>query len=233
MKIIGHRGAAGLALENTEQSIRAASAVGVDGIEFDIRLTSDNKFVLCHDVTFRRVSNSTLNIRKETLATLLKVKLHNGETPLTLDKALAVCGSTPVLIEAKSNGWALPLARLLKGRDPAKTIVIARDHEELELFHNLLPQFKIYLVQRFNPIDVFQTLHDARRLKFTGVDINFWLLNPVTYWLARRYKLEIIVYTVNSPWMASFLSRLFPYISITTNHPHVMQFLRSDEDTTS
>jgi hypothetical protein len=56
--------------------------------------------------------------------------------------------------------------------------------------------------------------------------MNFWILNPLTYWLARRRNLEIIVYTVNSAWIAGFLSVLFPRISITTDHPNQMQFLR-------
>ena len=34
---IGHRGAAALAPENTIESVRAAVAVGVDGVEFDVR----------------------------------------------------------------------------------------------------------------------------------------------------------------------------------------------------
>jgi len=35
MLIYGHRGAAGLAPENTIESIRTALALGVDGVEFD------------------------------------------------------------------------------------------------------------------------------------------------------------------------------------------------------
>jgi glycerophosphoryl diester phosphodiesterase len=229
MKIIGHRGAAGLALENTEASIIAAHAAGVDAIEIDVRLTADQQFIVCHDPSLRRMSNSKSAISDETLATLRNINLRNGQQPLTLEGALATVGDTTLFIEAKASGWAGPLALALKKQNanPDKVIVIARNQDELNAFHGLAPEFPTYLVQRFNPIDVLQTLEDARRYGFTGVCLNFWLLNPVSYMLARRYSLKIIVYTVNFVWIARFLARFFPDISITTNNPHRMQFLRT------
>ena len=49
MQIIGHRGARGLFPENTLAGIAATCAVGVDGIELDVRLTADGVVVLHHD----------------------------------------------------------------------------------------------------------------------------------------------------------------------------------------
>jgi glycerophosphoryl diester phosphodiesterase len=227
MKIIGHRGAAGLALENTVASIRAAVKQGVDAIEFDVRATKDGHFILCHNATLKRVSNHKVAIAEEALATILDIPLTNGERPATLDAALKAAGDTPVIVEAKSSGWAEQLAAALKNADPTKTTIIARDYLELDKFHQLAPQHKIYLVQRFNPIDVLQAIRDAARIGCAGVDLNFWLLNPLTYWLARRKKLDIIVYTVDFAWIARFLAKLFPEISITTNHPAKMHFLKS------
>ncbi len=47
--IIGHRGAAGLAPENTLAAFRRACEIGVDGIELDVHLTADNVLVVHHD----------------------------------------------------------------------------------------------------------------------------------------------------------------------------------------
>lgn len=226
MKIIGHRGAAGLALENTIASIRAAIAEGVDGVEFDVRQTKDGHFVLCHNATLWRVGGHNIAIADSSLEELQGVTLRNGEKPATLNAALVATGNTLALIEAKSNNWAEQLARDLADQDPHKLIVIARSHTELRKFHQLIPDVPIYLVQRFNPIDVLQAIRDAHRIGCTGVDLNFWLLNPLTYWFARKHKLDIIVYTVNSPLIARFLAKLFPDISITTNHPHRMNSIR-------
>ena len=49
MKIIAHRGAAGLALENTLESIKAALKLPVYAIEIDVRRTADGELILLHD----------------------------------------------------------------------------------------------------------------------------------------------------------------------------------------
>lgn len=49
IEIIGHRGTAGLAPENTLAAFRRACAIGVDGIEFDVHLSADSVLVVHHD----------------------------------------------------------------------------------------------------------------------------------------------------------------------------------------
>jgi glycerophosphoryl diester phosphodiesterase len=49
LNVIGHRGAAGLLPENTLAGFKKAMEIGVDTIELDIRLTSDNEAVVYHD----------------------------------------------------------------------------------------------------------------------------------------------------------------------------------------
>lgn len=49
LNVIGHRGAAGLLPENTLAGFKKAIELGVDTIELDIHLTSDNEAVVCHD----------------------------------------------------------------------------------------------------------------------------------------------------------------------------------------
>lgn len=47
--IHGHRGARGLAPENTLASFQAACALGVDGLEFDVLISADERVVIHHD----------------------------------------------------------------------------------------------------------------------------------------------------------------------------------------
>ena len=47
--VIGHRGAAARAPENTLAGLRRARALGCRWVEFDVRLTADGAPVLCHD----------------------------------------------------------------------------------------------------------------------------------------------------------------------------------------
>lgn len=223
MRVVGHRGAAGLALENTLDAIRAGVAAGVDGIEFDVRLTSDGMFVLCHDPTLKRVSNHDHAIEKTTFRELQDLPLHNGMPVPSLEEALKVLGKTPVIIEVKGGDWAEPLAEFLQTHPVADLRIISFNHAELAAFHQLMPEVRVYANERTNAIDAIQF---ARAQDFAGVDLNFWLVNPLTYWMASRAKLEVIVYTVDKPWIVRFLYRLFPSITITTNYPHLMQFVR-------
>jgi len=47
--IVGHKGAAGYAPENTLTSFREAIKIGCDRTELDVRLTKDNQLVVIHD----------------------------------------------------------------------------------------------------------------------------------------------------------------------------------------
>lgn len=46
----GHRGARGLAPENTLAGFQRTLEVGVDGIEFDVGMSADDEIVICHDL---------------------------------------------------------------------------------------------------------------------------------------------------------------------------------------
>lgn len=224
MKIIGHRGAAGLALENTVESIRAAIKAGVDAVEFDIRATTDQQLVLVHDKHTGRISHESLHVQQHTLAELRSMLLHNGHPPATLKEALQAAGKTPIIIEGKESKWAEPLAKFLKKQSgELHCRVISFNLQELYRFKLLMPDIPTYALEHTKSIEAIQS---ARLLGFNGIDINFWLLNPLTYLLARRRKLDIIVYTVNSPFLARFLKLFYPHISITTDVPDKLQFLR-------
>jgi glycerophosphoryl diester phosphodiesterase len=51
--VIGHRGAAGLAPENTLAAFKAAFDLGVDAVEMDVQLTRDANLVVYHDYTLK------------------------------------------------------------------------------------------------------------------------------------------------------------------------------------
>lgn len=226
MKIIGHRGAAGLALENTIASIIAAKKAGVDAIEIDVRLTSDNQFVLSHDANLKRVGGVRHAIAETTLQELKQAKLKNGEYVPTLQEAMDAIGDTPVSIEAKGSGWAHLLADALQSYPERHVTVIARDKNDLVTFQELMPDTPLYLIQPYNPIDTLQAVREADHCEFAGVTINFFLLTPLLYWLARRSGLKITIYTVNSALLARVLLRFFPAIDITTNRPDRLAALR-------
>lgn len=56
---IGHRGAAGLAPENTMVSFETALRIGVDMIELDVHATADGRIVILHDQDVARTTDGS------------------------------------------------------------------------------------------------------------------------------------------------------------------------------
>jgi glycerophosphoryl diester phosphodiesterase len=67
---MGHRGAAGLAPENTLAGFRRAAGLGVSWIELDVRLTADDAAVLSHDESLARATGLRRKITHIGLADL-------------------------------------------------------------------------------------------------------------------------------------------------------------------
>lgn len=61
-KVIGHRGAAAYAPENTLEGIHTAADLGIEWVELDIKLTKDQIPVLFHDEMLDRTTNGHGNI---------------------------------------------------------------------------------------------------------------------------------------------------------------------------
>lgn len=57
-KVIGHRGAAGYAPENTLEGIHVAADMGVEWVELDVKLTRDQVPIIFHDETLERTAGS-------------------------------------------------------------------------------------------------------------------------------------------------------------------------------
>ena len=58
-RIIGHRGAAGYAPENTIESIHTAADMGIEWVELDVKLTKDQMPIIFHDDTLERTTNGS------------------------------------------------------------------------------------------------------------------------------------------------------------------------------
>lgn len=60
--VIAHRGERALAPENTLEAFRASKELGVDVLEYDVRITVDGHLVVIHDETVNRTTNGLVYI---------------------------------------------------------------------------------------------------------------------------------------------------------------------------
>ncbi len=72
-RVFGHRGAAGLAPENTLPSFALALAMGADILELDVHGTRDGAIVVIHDATLDRTTDGTGPVAAYSLAQLQRL----------------------------------------------------------------------------------------------------------------------------------------------------------------
>jgi glycerophosphoryl diester phosphodiesterase len=109
--ILGHRGAAGEAPENTLSGFRYARSLGLTGVELDVHLSHDGELVVIHDATVDRTTNASGSVADFTAAELAQLDAR-GTSPdwpdvvgvPTLREALDVLeGLSLIQIEIKSD----------------------------------------------------------------------------------------------------------------------------------
>lgn len=102
--IIAHRGASGLAPENTLAAFRLALELGVDLIELDVHRTKDGHIVVIHDDSLDRTTDRSGKIRDLTLGEIVDADAGQGERVPTLHEALELMAERVlVLVEIKPD----------------------------------------------------------------------------------------------------------------------------------
>lgn len=111
---IAHRGASGMAPENTLAAIQQALDLGVDLIEIDLHATRDGRLVVLHDATLDRTTDGSGAVRDLTLAEARRLSAGRwfdpsfaGERIPTLEEVLDLTRRrVPLLVEIKARGIA-------------------------------------------------------------------------------------------------------------------------------
>jgi len=224
MKIIGHRGARGVELENSLASIEAALKLDVDAIEFDIHRTSDDVFVVIHDATTGRVAEQNVRVSDVTFTELRAIRLKNGQQIPTLEEVLQVAGNRSLYIDIKVPDSAEPLLQLVD-KYPADITFVSRLARELEAIRELRPEAPTYLyfLKAENPIPrPIHMVRAAQAIQATGIGLDKLIINPLTYSLARKKGLKVYSYSVGSRALARLFTRLYPGIDFCTSHPELL-----------
>jgi glycerophosphoryl diester phosphodiesterase len=119
MRIIGHRGARDIWPENSLTGFRAVTALGVDGVEFDIHPTIDGRFAVIHDPTLDRTTVEIGPVAARSSTELGRIALKNSvsdKIPM-LEEVIAILGPTALdlHIEVKADVAGSPY----EGMEPA------------------------------------------------------------------------------------------------------------------
>jgi glycerophosphoryl diester phosphodiesterase len=105
--VIAHRGFSGKYPENTLLAIKKAAALGIDGVEMDVRATSDRKIVLFHDRSLKRMTGSDAKLSEVSYQELQRLWVRGIEKVPLLSQALKLLKKTKmkhIILDAKAEG---------------------------------------------------------------------------------------------------------------------------------
>ena len=217
--VIGHRGAAACAPENTLAGLRKAKALGCRWVEFDVRLTADNQPVLLHDNRLERTTDGRGRVSALSLAA---VRRHDagrwfhssfsGERVPTLEEALMLLaelglGANVELKAARGREAATGalVAELLARTcpaDPAHLLISSFHHGALAAALDRAPHIARGILFRRVPKN-WRNL--AARLGCVTIHADQQRLRPAMIWEIRRADYPLLAYTVNDPERAKIL----------------------------
>ena len=203
MLVIGHRGAAGIAPENSLEALRAGVDAGADMLEFDIRMTCDNVPVLIHDSSLLRTHKKRVFVASTTYEKLREATADSPNPIVSLEEVLdEFYGEILLNIELKQRNMAGPIISLLKKKfikrksDWDLFVFSAFSPKDLAAIRKESAEANLWLLHKRNP---FIFIAYARRLNLDGVGFHRLYVNDFAIMIAQKTGLFSYAYTVNRP----------------------------------
>ena len=145
LPIIGHRGNAARAPENTIESFRQAVDLGVDALELDVHLSGDEHVVVIHDPTLDRTTDQSGRVDRLSLSEIQRADAgarftrDGGQTRPYRGKGVTVPGleevlgrfpATPLLIEIKAEAASRATRDLIERHSAQERCIVASFDEK-------------------------------------------------------------------------------------------------------
>jgi glycerophosphoryl diester phosphodiesterase len=160
--IVGHRGARGLAPENTLRGFKKAMEYDIDMIEFDIRQTKDGALIVIHK-HLRTPAGQSFVVRQTDYKELLK---YDPSIPTAAQVIEAVNRRVRLMVEVKRDVDPAPVAQLIKhflkkGWKPEDFMFNSDSYPILKYLMQELPQIERLIQGQWSGVRVMRL---ARKL---------------------------------------------------------------------
>ena len=217
MQIIGHRGAKGLAPENTILAIEKAIEYKVSIVEVDVRVTKDGVPILFHNRKLKINHEPWLVIAKTDYARLKQYK----DDLATLEQAIAATAhKTRLCMEIKSGVKLPSIIKLVskqldRGESPVDFLFSSFSYSILKQLKAALPQIGVVVNESWSGV---RAGYRQRKLQAEYICLNYRFLWSGYLKLASRGGQHVYAFTVNKPKIANRLSQ-YGLSSIITDYP--------------
>ncbi|QHW30609.1 glycerophosphodiester phosphodiesterase [Paenibacillus rhizovicinus] len=232
---VAHRGASGLAPENTMAAFRKAMSFPfVQWIELDVQLSKDGIPVVIHDDALRRTARTSGRVNDYTAEELGCMdagswfdKSFAGEGIPTLEQVLdATIGRCRLNIELKTYGGRYPgmerkVVELLyrKGLQH-DSVITSFDREALRQVRALTQEVRTGLIIDALPWTLTEEL---KRMGASFLSIGYSRVSETLLKDMNQANIEVMAWTVNDEPMMKRLARLGGSLMICTNYPDRFQ----------
>ena len=197
VKVIGHRGIAGLEPENTLRSFRRAIELGVDYVECDVYLSADGQLVLMHDRTVDRTTDGSGPIEEMTFEAIRQLDAGQGEQVPTLEELLDLIeGRCKAHVELKGEGTPEPVLGLTESKGMLGDVVLTSgDTERLKALRALSADVAIEHIFGDPPPDAVAR---ALSVQAKRVSVHHKHATPGYVQAAQAAGLEVIAWPPNT-----------------------------------
>ena len=167
MKIIAHRGGAGLGNENTLSCISKGLSYKPDMVEIDVHLTKDHEVVVCHDPYIDRVTDSKGVISEMTLQEIKAAHIvdasgnsTNERIPTLREVIEHIGGRAGILLEIKrkdnrNDGLERLCLDIIYDYGLEKSIIVQSFNDiVLERFHAMDPSIRLEKLLYIRPLNM-------------------------------------------------------------------------------
>lgn len=221
MQIIAHRGASGLAPENTLKAIRLALTLGAEAIEIDVQ-QADGELWVFHDRRLERCTDGRGVLMAQSRTYLESLNAGEGEGIPTLWQVMeAIAGQAELHIELKGAQTADEVARLTQraeaelGFAPTQWVVSSFHHPELARFAALRPDIRLGALTSTIPLTLAKF---AAELGAWSLNCDVDFVDQALVQDAHDRGLKVLVYTVDDPADQAMLAAI-GVDGIFTNRP--------------
>lgn len=142
--VVGHRGAAAYAPENTLASFREARKRGAPWVEFDVKLSADNRLVIMHDASLKRTTGLEAMVAATSYAALRQLDAGSWFGPSFRGEKVPDFEETIALLNELGLGANIEI-KPCPGREEETAIAVVEALDRLwpaELPTPLLSSFK-------------------------------------------------------------------------------------------
>ncbi len=204
--VIGHKGAAVVAPENTLASFAKALEAGAGGLECDIHATADGVPVIIHDASIDRTTDGAGKVAEMTLAQVKAVDARFGMDAFagaripTLDELLdRVAGKALLALEYKAMDAVAPSIPILKRHGAAAWCTAwAFDARVLAELKRLMPE--LTRTQNVGRVESWESVLDtAADLGSIGVSLSQTQVDAAKVAAAKARGLTFYTWTANEP----------------------------------